>query len=164
MSGCGAISQESTESNWTPSAFPLEQQAAEYIRSGMDPEQARARHTSNSRGGGRERRMPRIAPCAHGGNSSADVRYGLRMLRKSASADHGADPGSGHGRHTTMFSTMDALLIHPLNFPDLKRLVALSEPFRTAFPDRRRSRRRLLDWTSRPASLTVAAYQSWSRI
>ena len=58
-----------------------------------------------------------------------DVRYGVRMLRKSPGFTLAAvlTLALGMGANTTIFSTMDAMLLHPLNFPDLDRLVAVSE-------------------------------------
>src|SRR5258708_24559829 len=68
----------------------------------------------------------------------------------------------GMGANTTMFSTMDAMLLHPLSVPELERLVAISENMphgitgtETVAPAD------YLDWTRQSTVFDVmAAYQS----
>jgi len=146
--------------------FHLEQQAAEYVEAGMDPDQARRR--AQIEFGGmeslkeecRESRRVHIVETL-----LQDVRYGVRMLRKSPGFTLVAvlTLALGMGANTTMFSTMDAMLLHPLNFPDLDRLVAVSETLphsvsgtETVAPAD------YLDWTKQTAVFDgMAAYQSW---
>jgi putative ABC transport system permease protein len=111
--------------------FHVEQLTADYIEAGMSPEEARRR--ARLEFGGMEgvkeecresRRVHMIDTILQ------DMRYGLRMLRRS--------PGFtivtvvtlalGMGANTTIFSTIDAMLLRPLDFPELDRLVAISEP------------------------------------
>ncbi len=146
--------------------FHMEQQAADYVDAGMDPDQARRQ--AQIEFGGMEgvkeecresRRVHMVETLLQ------DVRYGLRMLRKS--------PGFtlitvltlalGMGANTTMFSTMDALLIHPLSFPDLERLVAVSETLpHSVSGSETVAPADYLDWTKQTDVFDgVAAYQSW---
>src|SRR5258708_10924028 len=110
--------------------FHLEQRTAELVDSGVAPDEARRR--ARLEFGGmegvkeecRESRRVHIVETL-----LQDIRYGLRVLRKS--------PGFtlvtvvtlalGLGATTTMLSTTDPMLLHPLIVPELERLVALSE-------------------------------------
>ena len=146
--------------------FHMEQQVRDYTDAGMDPEQARRK--ARLEFGGlegvkeecRESRRVHIVD-----TFLQDVRYGVRVLRKS--------PGFtlitvltlalGMGANTTMFSTIDSMLLHPLNFPELNRLVALSEPLpHSVSGSETVAPADYLDW-KRQASLFegMAAYQSW---
>jgi putative ABC transport system permease protein len=110
--------------------FHLERQTAENIAAGMTAEEAR-RAARREFGGLEqvkeecrdERRVNRLE------NLGADLRYGLRTLRKS--------PGFavlsvltlalGIGANTAVFSMVNALLLHPYKFHDLDRLVRVWE-------------------------------------
>jgi len=146
--------------------FHLEQQAAEYIEAGMDPDQARRR--AQIEFGGmeglkeecRESRRVHIVD-----TFLQDVRYGVRMLRKSPGFTLAAvlTLALGMGANTTIFSTMDAMLLHPLNFPDLDRLVAVSETLPHSISGTETvAPADFLDWTRQAAVFDgMAAYQSW---
>ena len=146
--------------------FHLEQQAAEYVEAGMDPDQARRR--AQIEFGGmevlkeecRESRRVHIVE-----TFLQDVRYGLRMLRKSPGFTlvAGLTLALGMGANTTMFSTMDAMLLHPLNFPDLDRLVAVSETLPHSVSGTESvAPADYLDWTKQAAVFDgMAAYQRW---
>ena len=146
--------------------FHLEQQIAGYIEAGMDPEQARRQAQLEFGGMEGVKEECRESRRVHVVDTLLqDVRYGLRMLRKS--------PGFtlvtvvtlalGMGANTTTFSTLDSMLLHPLSFPELNRLVALSEPLphnvsgsETVAPAD------YLDWTRQATVFEgVAAYRSW---
>src|SRR5262249_6370078 len=94
-----------------------------------------------------------------------DVRYGMRILEKN--------PGftlitimtlaMGMGANTTIFSTVDAMLLHPVTFPELDRLVALSEPLPHSISGTETvAPADYLDW-SRQATVfeTLSAYSGW---
>src|SRR5260221_4469072 len=146
--------------------FHLDQQAAEYVDAGMNPDQARRRALLEFGGVEGVKEECREARRVHMVETMLqDVRYGLRMLRKS--------PGFtlvtmltlalGMGANTTMFSTMDAMLLHPLSFPDLDRIVALSETLpHSVTGSETVASADYLDWTKQATVFDgVAAYQSW---
>src|SRR6266700_129703 len=146
--------------------FHLEQQAAEYVDAGMNPDQARRRALLEFGGMEGVKEECRESRRVHMVETLLqDVRYGLRMLRKS--------PGFtlvtvltlalGMGANTAMFSTMDAMLLHPLSFPDLDRLVALSETLpHSVTGSETVASADYLDWTKQATVFDgVAAYQSW---
>ncbi len=110
--------------------FHVERQIAENISAGMTAEEAR-RAARREFGGVEkvkeecrdERRVNRLETLG------ADLRYGLRTLRKS--------PGFavlsvltlalGIGANTAVFSMVNALLLHPYKFHDLDRIVRIWE-------------------------------------
>src|SRR5258708_30832398 len=146
--------------------FHLEQRTADYIRDGMSPNQARRQGRLEFGGMEgvkeecRESRRVHIVETV-----LQDVRYGLRMLRKSPGFTLVAvlTLALGMGANTTMFSTMDAMLLHPLNFPDLDRLVAVSETLPHSMSGTETvAPADYLDWTKQAAVFDgMAAYQSW---
>src|SRR5580765_3654121 len=146
--------------------FHLEQQAAEYVEAGMDPDQARRRaqiELGGMEGLKEECRESRSVHIVE--TLLQDVRYGLRRLRKSPGFTLVAvlTLALGMGANTTMFSTMDAMLLHPLNFPDLDRLAALSETLpHSVTGSETVAPADYLDGTKQATVFDgVAAYQSW---
>jgi predicted permease len=93
---------------------------------------------------------------------SQDVRFGLRMLRKSPGFAAVAilTLAFGIGANTYIFSVVDATILHPLNFPEPARLVALWE--RMPGNDRNEpSPANFLDWQSQNHVFDHIAAQSW---
>lgn len=146
--------------------FHLEQQAAEYIEAGMDPDQARRRAQIEFGGMEGLKEECRESRRVHMVDTFLqDVRYGVRMLRKTPGFTLAAvlTLALGMGANTTIFSTMDAMLLHPLNFPDLDRLVAVSETLPHSISGTETvAPADFLDWTKQAAVFDgMAAYQSW---
>ena len=146
--------------------FHLEQQTADYIAAGMEPEQARRRARLEFGGLEGLKEECRESRRVHVVDTFLqDVRYGLRMLRKS--------PGFtlvtvvtlalGMGANTTMYSSLDAMLLHPLNFPELERLVALSEPLpHNVAGTESVAPADYIDWTEQATAFEyLAAYSGW---
>src|SRR5215472_1135249 len=147
--------------------FHLEQQVRDYEDAGMDPEQARRKARLEFGGLESIKEECRESRRVHVLDTFLqDVRYGLRVLRKN--------PGFtlitvltlalGMGANTTMFSSIDAMLLHPLNFPELDRLVALSEPLpHSVSGSETVAPADYMDWTRQATVFEgIAAYQSWS--
>lgn len=111
--------------------FHVEQLTTDYMARGMDPDHARRQALLEFGGMEGIKEECRESRRVHMLDTFLqDVRYGLRLLRRS--------PGFalvtimtlaiGMGANTAMFSALDAMLLHPMAFPDLDRLIALSEP------------------------------------
>jgi predicted permease len=94
-----------------------------------------------------------------------DVRFGLRMLRKSPgfTAVAALTLALGIGANTYIFSVVDALLFRSLEFPDPSRIVALWERLPNAGVDRNElSPANFLDWQAQNHSFDhIAAISFW---
>jgi predicted permease len=93
-----------------------------------------------------------------------DVRFGLRMLRKSPGCTAVAvfTLALGIGANTYIFSVVDALLFRPLEFPDPTRLVALWERVPSAGVDRNEvAPANFLDWKRQNHVFDQIAVYSW---
>jgi putative ABC transport system permease protein len=134
----------------------VDQAAAEFVASGLSPEEAQRAAKlemgtmDDVREQIRERGWENVV-----GSFFTDLRYGLRMLRKS--------PGFtslvvlilalGIGANSTIFSTVNALLLRPLPYPQSDRLVYVidSNP-KLGWPRFSASPANFLDWRDRSHS------------
>jgi len=93
-----------------------------------------------------------------------DVRFGLRMLRKSPgfTAVAALTLALGIGANTYIFSVVDALVFRPMEFADPGRLVALWERPPSAGVDRNElAPANFLDWKAQNHVFDHIAAQSW---
>ncbi|MFL6276638.1 MAG: ABC transporter permease [Blastocatellia bacterium] len=93
-----------------------------------------------------------------------DLRYGLRMLLKRPGFTLVAviTLALGIGANTAIFSMVDALLINPLPFPQVNRLVALWEKVPSQGVERNETAiANYLDWQSQSQSFENISLYSW---
>jgi predicted permease len=143
----------------------LQMQIDENVRHGLSPDEAR--RAALIKLGGlepakekyRDRRgIPLLETLAQ------DIRYGLRMLRKNPGFTVVAalTLALGIGANTYIFSIVDALLLRPLDFPDLGRVVALWERVPGIGLDRNElSPANFIDWKAQNHAFDHIAAQEW---
>lgn len=138
--------------------------AEEKIKDGAYPEEAR--RAARIETGGMEQvkeQVRQIRPGFWLDTLLQDLRYGARMLRKSPGVTlvTALTLALGMGANTAMFSSIDALLLHPLDFPDPDRLVALAETQpRSGFEPENVAPADFLDWKKTSSILErLAAYR-----
>jgi predicted permease len=93
-----------------------------------------------------------------------DIRFGVRMLRKSPGFTAVAvlTLALGIGANTYIFSIVDALLLRPLEFPDPARVVALWERLPASGVERNElSPANFLDWKAQNHVFDHIAAESW---
>src|SRR5580698_1231846 len=94
-----------------------------------------------------------------------DIRYGLRMLRKSPGFTFvaAAALALGIASTTAIFSVVDAVLLHPLPYPDSGRILSVRESDRTTGePQDGPSPANYLDWQAQNHVFSyMAASRGW---
>ncbi len=95
-----------------------------------------------------------------------DLRYGTRVLFRSPGTTLVAllALGLGIGVNLTSFTSVNAMILHPLPFPRLERIMTVWETIAKAHSERYAlAPANFVDWSSQSRSFEqVAAYRSWS--
>jgi putative ABC transport system permease protein len=88
-----------------------------------------------------------------------DIRYGLRMLRKSPGFTAVAviALALGIASTTAIFSVVNEVLLHPLPYPDSGRIVSVSQKLRSNGADASASPANYLDWAAQNHSFSYMA-------
>ncbi|HXP59308.1 MAG TPA: ABC transporter permease, partial [Dongiaceae bacterium] len=110
--------------------FHLEQQSRDNIAAGMDPEEARRKAAIEF--GGLEQIKEQCRDMRSGQwleTTLRDLRFGIRSLCRTPGFTiiALATIAVGIGANTAIFSFVDAVLIKPVPFPEVDRMVALGE-------------------------------------
>src|SRR5437870_2087692 len=94
-----------------------------------------------------------------------DLRYALRMLLKSPAFTIVAvvTLGLGIAASTAIFSVVDAVLLHPLPYPDSERIVSVSQTARsTGVSNEDSSPANFVDWAAQNSVFSaMAASRGW---
>ncbi|HYP06477.1 MAG TPA: ABC transporter permease [Bryobacteraceae bacterium] len=138
--------------------FHIDQQARDYIAAGVPPNEANRRAALEFGGASQIKEECREAASRNPiPDLTADIRFGIRQLRKRPGFTSVAIVALalGIGANSAVFSVVNAVLLRPLSFPDLDRLVEIRisvSPTSAPVAD-------YLDWKSRATSFQhMSAY------
>lgn len=144
----------------------VEMMTEEKISAGASPEEAR--QAARAEAGGIEQIKEKTREARPGFFLEVllqDLRYGARVLRKNPASTFVLvlTLALGMGANTAMFSSIDALVLRPVRFPEADRLIALSETQpRTGFEPEKVAPADFLNWKEQATLFSdMAAYRGW---
>jgi predicted permease len=143
--------------------FHLEQQIADYVAAGIEPDEARRRARLEFGGSDQVKEECRDVGAGHLVETFLqDLRYGLRQLRRTPGFTAVAvlTLALGIGANTAIFSVVDGVLLEPPPYPHPERIVMLWEQS----PDgggSQISTLDFLDWKRQSTAFSAFAAEDW---